>query len=207
MQLLYQTHSPYARKVLVMAHETGLAARLHVMHQETSPTHRNDLVFALNPLGKVPVLVLDDGATLFDSAVICDYLDGLHDGPRLIPVEGPSRWRALRLQALAQGMADAGIALRWETERRPVHTRWPPMAQGQAGKLLAAYDLLEREAEFEGPLDLGQIALATALDWLEFRALPDFRAGRPRLTAWFEAFTRRPSMTATTYEGQTRDAA
>jgi glutathione S-transferase len=81
------------------------------------------------------------------------------------------------------------------------------MAQGQAGKLLAAYDLLEREAEFDGPLDLGQIALATTLDWLEFRALPDFRAGRPRLTAWFEAFTRRPSMTATTYEGQTRDAA
>jgi glutathione S-transferase len=104
-------------------------------------------------------------------------------------------------------MADAGIALRWETERRPVHARWPPMAQGQAGKLLAAYDLLEREAEFDGPLDLGQIALATTLDWLEFRALPDFRAGRPRLTAWFEAFTRRPSMTATTYEGQTRDAA
>ena len=207
MQLLYQTHSPYARKVLVLAHETGLAARLHVMHQETSPTCRNDLVFALNPLGKVPVLVLDDGATLFDSAVICDYLDGLHDGPRLIPARGSERWRALRLQALAQGMADAGIALRWETERRPVHTRWPPMAQGQAGKLLAAYDLLEREAEFDGPLDLGQIALATTLDWLEFRALPDFRAGRPRLAAWFEAFTRRPSMTATTYEGQTRDAA
>jgi len=136
MQLLYQTHSPYARKVLVMAHETGLAARLHVMHQETSPTHRNDLVFALNPLGKVPVLVLDDGQTLFDSAVISDYLDALHDGPRLIP-DGPERWRTLRLQALAQGMADAGIVLRWETERRPAHTRWPPMAEGQAGKLLA----------------------------------------------------------------------
>jgi glutathione S-transferase len=207
MQLLYQTHSPYARKALVLAHETGLAARLHVMHQETSPTNRNDLVFALNPLGKVPVLVLDDGATLFDSAVICEYLDGLHEGPRLIPARGPERWRTLRLQALAQGMADAGVALRWETERRPEPVRWPPMARGQADKLLAAYDLIEREAAFDGPLDLGQIALATTLDWLDFRALPDFRQGRPRLTAWFEAFLMRPSMTATTYEGQTRDAA
>ena len=206
MQLLYQTHSPYARKVLVMAHETGLASRLHVIHQETSPTLRNDLVFATNPLGKVPALILDEGVTLFDSSVICEFLDGLHAGPPLIPADGPERWRVLRLQALAQGLCDAGIALRWETERRPVQTRWSPMADGQTQKLLAAYDFVEREA-LDGPLDVGQIALATALDWLEFRALPDFRAGRLKLTAWFEAFTRRPSMTATTYRGQTRDAA
>ena len=206
MQLLYQTHSPYARKVLVMARETGLAGRLHVIHQETSPTLRNDLVFAANPLGEVPVLMLEGGLTLFDSSVIREFLDGLHEGPLLIPVKGPERWRALRLHALAQGMIDAGIALRWETERRPAEVRWSPMADGQTEKLIAAYDFAEREAP-TGPLDLGQIALAAALDWLEFRALPDFGAGRPRLTAWFEAFTRRPSMTATTYRGQTRDAA
>lgn len=206
MQLLYQTHSPYARKVLVAAHETGLAGRLHVIHQETSPTLRNDLVFAANPLGKVPVLILEGGLTLFDSAVICEFLDGLHDGPSLIPAGGPERWRVLRLQALAQGMIDAGIALRWETERRPAEVRWAPMAEGQTEKLIAAYDFAEREA-LDGPLHLGQIALATALDWLEFRALPDFRLGRPRLTAWFDGFVRRPSMTATTYRGQTRDAA
>ncbi len=206
MQLLYQTHSPYARKVLVLAHETGLAGRLHVIHQETSPTLRNDLVFAANPLGKVPALILEQGLTLFDSSVICEFLDGLHDGSPLIPASGPERWRVLRLQALAQGLCDAGITLRWETQRRPVETRWSPMADGQTEKLLAGYDFAEREA-LDAPLDLGQIALATALDWLDFRGLPDFRAGRPRLAAWFDAFTRRASMTATTYRGQTRDAA
>jgi len=205
MQLLYQTHSPYARKVLVAAHETGLADRLEVIHQETSPTARNDTVFAANPLGKVPVLLTDDGLALYDSSVICEYLDGLHDGPRLIPAAGPARWTVLRLQALAQGLCDAGIALRWETERRPIALRYLPLAQGQVEKLTAAYDVLEHETEFDGPPDLGQIALATALDWLAFRALPDFRPGRPRLSAWLDAFTQRPSMRATAYEGQTVD--
>ena len=112
MKLYYQTHSPYARKVLVLAHEAGLADRLQVIHHETSPTWRNETVFRVNPLGKVPVLLLDDGMALFDSNVICDYLDGLHAGPRLIPPENPARLHSLRLQALAQGLCDAGIALR-----------------------------------------------------------------------------------------------
>jgi len=205
MQLLYQTHSPYARKVLVAAHELGLVDRLTVIHHETSPTNRNAAVFAANPLGKVPVLIDDEGLALFDSSVICERLDGLHDGPPLIPAEGPSRWKTLRLQALAQGLCDAGIALRWETERRPPALRYPPLAEGQVEKLLAGYDFLERAGELEGPVDLGQIAIATALDWLAFRALPDFRPGRPRLTAWFDGFVRRPSMRATAYEGQTVD--
>ncbi len=110
MKLLYQTHSPYARKVLVAAHEMGLHASLTVVHHETSPTRRNEAVFALNPLGKVPVLMCDDGAVLFDSNVICEYLDGLHGGPKLIPLQPQLRFRALKLQALAQGIADAGIA-------------------------------------------------------------------------------------------------
>ena len=205
MQLLYQTHSPYARKVLVAAHEMGLAGRLTVIHHETSPTNRNAAVFAANPLGKVPVLIDDDDLALFDSSVICERLDGLHDGAPLIPAASPARWKTLRLQALAQGLCDAGIALRWETERRPAELRYPPLAEGQAEKLLAGYDFLERDGGLEGPVDLGQVAVATALDWLAFRALPDFRPGRPRLTAWFDAFVRRPSMRATAYEGETVD--
>lgn len=118
MQLLYQTHSPYARKVRVLAHELGLADRLEVLYHETSPTRRNDEVFRVNPLGKVPALVIDDGLALFDSNVICEYLDGLpHDGPKLIPESGSERLLALRLQALAQGICEAGIAIRHETER------------------------------------------------------------------------------------------
>src|SRR5690242_21672120 len=92
MKLLYQTHSPYARKVLVAAHELGMADRLEVIHHETSPTRRNDEIFALNPLGKVPVLV-DAGLTLFDSNVICEQLDGRS---RLIPTDAAARYRALR---------------------------------------------------------------------------------------------------------------
>lgn len=88
LTLLYQSHSPYARKVLVSAHELGLADRIDVVHHETSPTNRNDAVFAANPLGKVPVLLTPDAGALFDSVVICDYLDRLGGTGRLIPREG-----------------------------------------------------------------------------------------------------------------------
>src|SRR3569833_70514 len=145
MKLLYQTHSPYARKVLVAAHEMGLYRHLAVIHNETSPTRRNPEVFALNPLGKVPVLICDDGTVLFDSNVICEYLDGLHEGPRLIPSQPQLRFRALRMQALAQGIADAGITARWESERRPAELRWPVMHDGQIQKVAAACDFLEQE--------------------------------------------------------------
>jgi glutathione S-transferase len=205
MQLLYQTHSPFARKVLVLAHEAGIADRLQVIHHETSPTRRNDAVFALNPLGKVPVLVLPDGFAMFDSVVICEYLDGLHDGPRLIPDAGPARWAALRLQALAQGLCEAGIALRWETERRAEALRYQPLADGMATKLIEAYDFADGDSALDPPLHVGHIALATALDWLAFRALPDFRPGRDRLTAWYRSFIQRPSMRATSYAGETMD--
>jgi glutathione S-transferase len=205
MQLLYQTHSPYARKVLVMAHEAGLAGRIEVIHHETSPTRRNDTVFAANPLGKVPVLICDDGLALFDSVVICDHLDNLHDGPKLIPAAGRARALMLRTQAVAQGIADAGIALRWDTERRPEALRYPALAEGQAAKLVAAYDFIESGIDLDGPVDLGQIALATALSWLEFRHLPPFRPGRPRLSAWYDSFSRRPSMLATPLGGETQD--
>ena len=97
MHLIYQTHSPFARKVLVFAHEAGLAGRLRVQHQETSPTNRNDSVFAVNPLGKVPVLVLPDGEAIFDSGAICDHL-GTLSTIRLIPEHGSARRAALRLR-------------------------------------------------------------------------------------------------------------
>ncbi|MDP3855346.1 glutathione S-transferase family protein [Phenylobacterium sp.] len=205
MKLFYQTHSPYARKALVFAHEAGIAARLGVVHMETSPTRRNDEVFAENPLGKVPVLVRPGMAAIFDSDVICAYFDTLHDGRRLIPSEGEARWLALRLQAAAQGMADSGIALRWETVRRPAELRYAPLAAGHAEKLVASYDWLEQELDVEADLHVGHVALATTLSWLEFRDLPSFREGRPRLSAWLDAFEARPSMRATPLSGETQD--
>lgn len=205
MKLLYQTHSPYARKALVFAHEAGLAQRLQVVHQETSPMRRNEQVFAENPLGKVPVLVRPGLPPVFDSDVICAYLDTLHDGRKLIPAEGEARWQALRVQAVAQGLADAGIALRWETVRRPAELRYPPLRDGYTEKLLASYDWLERELDHASPIHVGHIALATALSWIEFRELPDFREKRPQLTAWFDVFEARPSMRATPLSGETQD--
>lgn len=205
MKLLYQTHSPYARKALVFAHEAGLADRLEVVHHETSPTHRNEAVFEQNPLGKVPVLLRPGQAPLFESDVICAYLDTLHDGPRLIPETGEARWRALQIQAIAQGLCDAGIAVRWETVRRPEHLRYPPLRDGYVEKLVSSYDWLERAVDVEAPVHVGHVALATALSWLEFRDLPSFRPGRPQLCAWFDAFAARPSMRATPLSGETHD--
>jgi glutathione S-transferase len=204
MQLLYQAHSPYARKVLVFAHEAGLLPQLDIVHHETSPTRRNEAVYRLNPLGKVPVLICEDGTALFDSVVICDYLDGLQGGEKLVPTQGAARWEALRLQALAQGICDAGILLRWETERRPEAFRYAPLAEGQAQKLLDAYAFIERSIALEDRMTIGQVALATALDWIVFRGLPGF-ADHPRLTAWYRGFIERPSMRATEYSGQTQD--
>ncbi|WP_233840404.1 glutathione S-transferase family protein [Dyella sp. 2HG41-7] len=205
MKLLYQSHSPYARKVLVFAYETALVDRIEVIHQETSPVQRNEVVFALNPLGKVPVLVTDDQTVLFDSSVICEFLDGLHDGPKLIPSSPTLRYRALLHQAVAMGMADAGIAARWESERRPAATRWQPLLDGHLQKVVAACDYLETQIVDDDTVDIGTIAIATALSWIEFRNTHNFHEGHPRLSAWYRRFCARPSMMATPLFGNTVD--
>jgi glutathione S-transferase len=205
VQLLYQTHSPYARKTLVFAHEVGIAGQLQVVHHETSPTRRNEAVFAANPLGKVPVLIREGLPAIFDSDVICAYFDTLHAGRKLLAAEGEARWHALRVQAVAQGLAEAGIAIRWETVRRPEALRYPSLRDGYIAKLHASYDWLEQELDFAAPVHVGHIAVATCLSWLEFRELPTFRENRPRLVAWFDAFESRPSMRATLLSGETQD--
>jgi glutathione S-transferase len=207
MKLLYQTHSPYARKVLVFAHEAGLASQLELIHHETSPLLCNEVVFALNPLGKVPVLICDDATLLFDSSVICEYLDGLHDGRKLIPTTPKERFAALRLQALAMGLADAGIAARWEAERRPEALRWKPMLEGHLQKIAATCDFLEAHLREEKAPNVGDIALATSLSWIAFRNIYAFQAGRPRLSSWYERFSQRASMLATPLSGNTIDNA
>jgi len=205
MKLLYQSHSPYARKVLVFAHEAGLADRIEVIHHETSPVEQNHEVFSLNPLGKVPVLICDDGTALFESSVICEYLDGLHDGRKLFPSTPAPRFRALLHQAVALGLADAGIAVRWESRRRPEALRWPPLLEGQLLRVIAACDYLEAHLDDSQAVNIGDIALATALSWIEFRHIHDFEVERPRLSAWYRRFCARPSMRATPLSGDTID--
>ena len=202
MILYYQTHSPFARKALVFAHEVGIADRLEVIHHETSPTLRNARVYAENPL--VPVLLRPDALPIFDSDVICAYLDTLHDGRKLLPQDAEARWQALRLQSVAQGLAQTGIAFRWETERRPEQLRYSALADGYREKIEASYDWIEGTLDDEAPLHVGHVALATTLSWTAFRQLPPFRS-RARLTRWFEAFEKRVSMQATPLSGETHD--
>ena len=109
------------------------------------------------------------------------------------------------MQAVAQGLADAGVALRWETVRRPEPLRYAPLRDGYTGKLVSSYDWLEREIDAGTPVHVGHIAVATALSWIEFRELPNFRQGRPNLAAWFDGFETRPSMRATPLSGETQD--
>lgn len=206
MKLLYQTHSPFARKALVFAHETGLADRLEVVHHETSPILRNAAVHALNPLGKAPVLITDTGEAIFDSGVICEYLDGLHGGPPLIPTDPAERIAIRRLQAVADGIAEAGILVRWETVRRPEELRYPPLAEGHKAKVVGGCAFLERHFRPRETPSLAEIAIATALDWIAFRDIHDFRPDCPTLAAWLEGFAQRPSMRATTLAGDTVDA-
>ena len=201
MKLLYSPASPYARKVLVLAHETGLIDRIAVTTAGASPTGPSAEVAAHNPLGKIPALVLEDGTALYDSRVICEYLDGLSAGPRLFP-EGAARWDALTRQALADGLLDAALLTRYERVLRPEDKRWDAWDSGQIGKILSALDRFETLVVGLPALDIGTLAMACALGYLDLR-FPDlaWREGRPDLAAWFAAFARRPSMEATVPKG------
>jgi glutathione S-transferase len=199
MHLHYSYASPYVRKVMVVAIETGQQDALELTARKVVPVAANSEVNRDNPLGKVPCLVTDDGQTLFDSRVICEYLDSLHDGRKLFPAAGRARWTALRRQAQGDGMLDAGILARYETLLRAEERRWPDWVAGQKAKIARALDALESEAaSFGDTLDIGTIAVGCALGWLDFRyAADDWRAGRPALAAWFGRFAARPSMATT----------
>ena len=198
MKLHYSAASPYVRKVTATANELGLTARLvHVpAANPTMPTHRNPAIAADNPLAKVPTLVLPDGEQLYDSIVICEYLDDLAGGHRLFPGPGPARWRALRLNALADGIADAGVLTRLERVR-PELKRWDEWIDGQLFKIKGAADLLERRTDWQDGFTIGHIALACALQWLTFREIVDVRPARPRLAAWLAATLERSCLAST----------
>jgi glutathione S-transferase len=131
--------------------------------------------------------------------VICEYLDSLHDGRKLIPPSGGERWRVLRLQALSDGILDAGILCRYEVMVRPENLRFAEWTNGQGTKVAQGLDMIENDGELlSGPINLGQISIACALGWLEFRKpTGEMRPGRPKLFKWYDEFNRRPSMQAT----------
>ena len=199
MMLHWSPRSPFVRKVMIAAHELGLAGRLKLRRTVVEMARPNPELMPDNPLSRIPTLVLDNGTVLYDSVVICEFLDTLHDGPKLFPSESPARWTALRRHALGDGMLEVMILWRNERERPEAARSERHMAAFQT-KVDKALDLLERETDDLASitLDIGDIAIASALSYLDFRfADHDWRTPRPRLAAWYAAISARPSMRAT----------
>ena len=199
MKLLSSPRSPYVRKVMILVHEAGLASRVETVVERVAPFDTNLNVISHNPLVKIPTLILDDGTSLFDSRVICEYLDTLHAGPKWFPQQGAGRFKALRLQALGDGIMDLAMFQMIE-RRRPEEARSLEIAAATRVKLAHALDALEAEAG-QGGLDaltIGTVSVGTVLGYLDFRFtdLP-WREGRPKLAGWYEGFAARPSAQAT----------
>ncbi len=194
MKLRFSPTSPYVRKVMVTATEIGLADLIEKI--PTNTQNPDDPIGKVNPLAKVPTLELEDGRILFDSPVICEYLDSLHDGPRVFPSAGAPRWQALQQQALGDGILDAAILAMLEG-RRPEEKRWQPWVDKQLQKVRNAIAQLEAQSDelAGGGLTIGQITVACALGYIDFRfAGEQWQAGHPRLAAWYQGFSARPSM-------------
>ncbi|WP_394831314.1 glutathione S-transferase N-terminal domain-containing protein [Pendulispora rubella] len=202
MRITWSSTSPFVRKVIVFALETGLDARIERVPIKTTPTTPSPELSRYNPLTKLPALQTDEGTWLFDSPVICEYLDTLNAAAPLIPREGAERFDVLRLQALSDGLVEAGLLCRYESLRPSAHA-WHVWTESQLGKVNRALDALEIEAR-DGRhfslerLHLGQIAVACALGWLDFRQVAgDFRLARPNLAKWYGQFSERSSMAST----------
>lgn len=198
MRLYFSPTSPYVRKVMVLLHETGQMDAVELVTGSGSPVDPGTAPLEANPLGKVPALERPDGPALYDSRVICQYLDA-RAGAGLYP-EGARRWDTLTVEATGDGILDAALLMVYEGRLRPEELRFAPWVEGQWAKVDRALDSLETRwmAHLQGPLEAGQIAVACALGYLDFRhGARGWRSGRPHLAAWYAGFAERPSMQAT----------
>jgi len=198
MKLLWSSRSPFARKVMVAAHEVGLAGRVLTERVVVSADKPNTDVMAVNPLNKIPTLVLQDGMALYDSRVICEYFDSLQGGPKLLPSDGAARWLALRRQALGDGLLDV-LILRLVEQNRPGAMQSESHLAAYRLKIATTLDRIEASGiESSEQTDVGHIAMGCALGYLDFRFAADkWRIGRPRLSGWYAEFSSRPSMRVT----------
>ena len=188
--------SPFARKVRMAAIETGQPDLIEwrMLTREERPK----VVPPFNPLGKVPVVVRDSGEALYDSPVICAYVDSKHRGPKLIPDGAEERWRALRLEALGDGLTEAVVAVSQE-QGKPEAERSQAVLSRHGGKVASALAALDAEAgSFRDPLTVGEIAVACGLGYLEYRSVsPGWRNDYPTLAAWYQKLADRPSFAET----------
>jgi glutathione S-transferase len=202
MRLFHSPTSPFVRKVMVLLHEAGATDHVTLVPAAGTPLDPGSMPVDRNPLGKIPALERDEGPTLYDSRVICRYLDD-RLGAGLYPA-APRLWDTLVLEATADGMTDAAVLMRYEMHVRPAAARSSEWVEGQWAKVDRALTALEDRwaSHLSGPLDIGQIAVGCALGYLDFRhAERDWRASRPLLSAWFDRFAARPSMLATAPKG------
>jgi glutathione S-transferase len=197
MKLYYSPTSPYVRKVTVLIHEAGIDGVERVSAAGT-PIDPGTLPVERNPLGKVPALDRPDGPTLYDSRVICRYLDARF-GAGVYP-PAPRLWDTLTLEATADGILDAALLMVYEGRIRPEDKRHAPWVEAQWAKVGRALDAVESRwmPHLAGPLDAAQIAMGCALGYLDFRLdARGWRQDRPHLAAWEATFSQRPSMLAT----------
>ena len=187
MQLLSSPLSPYGRKVLLAAAIKGLEDAIETVAVDTNPGDSIE-INAANPLGKIPSLIVAD-MQIFDSHVICEYLDSLRPAPVLFPKTGPERWNTLVLASLADGILEAALLLVYEKRFRPEDKWHAPWQQRQQAKIDRALDRLEQRPP-TGTADYGHLTLAAALGYLDFRHEGRWRARHPRLIAWLDAFAK-----------------
>ncbi|KLN56111.1 glutathione S-transferase family protein [Variovorax paradoxus] len=196
MKLHWSPKSPYVRKVMICAHELDLLPRLELVRSVAAMRKPNPAIMADNPLSKIPTLVREDGSTLFDSIVICEYLNDLAGGA-LFPPQGEARWQALRWHAFGDGLLDALILWRNEREREvPLQA----LLAAFELKTRASVHMLDHEAPalHHAPLSIGHVALGCALGYLDYRFdTLGWRQSAPALATWFETLRARPSFAAT----------
>jgi len=182
--------SPFGRKIKLAIGILGLDNEVTI--EKADPTDADDSLRKQNPLGKIPALIVENGTVLYDSPVILEYLDHRAGGAKIVPDEPEARFAALTLQALCDGILDAGILLVYEGRWRPAEKHEPKWIDHQRGKVQRALDVLEAAPP---PLDaipnVGQITLACALGYGDLRFEGKWRAGHPRLVKWLDEFAAR----------------
>jgi glutathione S-transferase len=198
MKIFHSPASPFVRKCMVVAHELGIADRIEKLPSAAGPVKRDATILPKNPLGQVPTFLCDDGQVLYDSRVICEYLDATHSGA-LFPKSGTERWARLTELALADGMTAAALLARYETMLRPEPLRWNDWTEGQLAKVRTGLEWLETAApSFGDRVDIGTIAFGCALGYMDFRfPSVDWRGDAPNTAKWFGVFNQRASMQAT----------
>ncbi len=199
MKLHWSPRSPFVRKVMIVAHETGMVNQINCVRSVAIRTKANPDILRDSPVGRIPVMVLENGIVLSGSYFICDYLDTLHDGRKVIPSGGNERWRELELHGIGDGLLDTLISWRGES-MKPEAARWEALAETCAVKTEACLGWLENRSNLfaDENYGLGQITAGIALDYLDFRFESlDWRAGRPGLERFHATFLNRASTKAT----------